>query len=337
MIELKNVSVNVKNFKIEDVSLNINSGEFFALLGPTGSGKTMLLDTIAGIKKVSQGKIKIKEHDITTLKPELRNISIVYQDFALFPHLTIEQNIKYGLQFKKDKNLKKNNSFEFLIDMLNIRKLIKRYPKNLSGGEKQRVALARALIVNPDVLLLDEPFSALDANTKESVQLELKKIHEKLKITTIMVTHNFNEVFYLANRVGIIHKGKIEQIGDTLDIFKKPTSKFVAEFVGVKNIFSLSDVKENLNISLSDQKKGYLGIRAEDIIISNNKLNTDYSLEGIIKSVTNIGIYLDVKIYLNNLIFTTYITPNRFLELGLSENDRIHIGFDKKNIHVIVE
>lgn len=232
MIEIRNLHVKLSGFALDNINLTVNKSDFFALLGPTGAGKTVLLEAIAGLKKVTGGEIFIKGKNVTNWKPENRNISIVYQDYALFPNMKVKENITYGLKFKKHLNKSAKDNFNMLVEMLGISHLTDRYPQNLSGGEQQRVALARALIVEPDILLLDEPFSALDVNTKELIQSEIKKIHDTLRTTTIMVTHNFSEVFSLADKVAIINQGSVQQIGRTEEVFRNPQSKFVANLLG---------------------------------------------------------------------------------------------------------
>lgn len=358
MLEVRNLNVSFPGFALRDINLSINKGEFFALLGPTGSGKTVLLETIAGLKAPARGQIFFDGRDVTALKPEQRNISIVYQDYALFPHLNVQQNIRYGLRFKKNGGSGQPEKFNLLIEMLGIAHLLMRYPGNLSGGEKQRVALARALIVEPDILLLDEPFSALDANTKETVQSEIKALHGVLKTTTLMVTHNFSEVFSLAERVAIIKEGAVQQVGSTQDVFKTPRSKFVAEFVGMKNVFSLHqtngkvalgdllelDLRELGGPDLYRQKNTgnggreyYIGLRPEDIILGKQNLQTDYQIQGIVTTVSNNGVYSEVRVRAGRLNFTAYLTPNRYFELGLRENKPVYLGFDRKNISLIME
>lgn len=335
MIKIKDLKLTFPGFSLDSINLSINKGEFFSLLGPTGSGKTVLLESIAGLKRIDSGKIYINNRDVTNLNPEKRNISIVYQDCALFPNMNVKENITYGLRFRKHKNY--SSRFDLLVEMLGIEKLLNRYPHNLSGGEQQRVALARALIVEPDILLLDEPFSALDVNTKEIVQSEIKNIHSALKITTIMVTHNFSEVFSLAEKVAIIYKGKIQQVGTVEEVFKKPNSKFTARFVGMKNIFPASDIKNLINLEDIKGDKQYIGLRAEDIIVGKESLQTDYQFKGKITAVYNNGIYSEVKVKAGDITFTAYLTPNRFFELELHENKPVTLGFNKRNINFISE
>ncbi len=356
MIEIKDLNFHLPGFALSDINLTINSAEFFALLGPTGSGKTLLLEIIAGIKYPNTGSILLNGQDVTTMKPEQRNISIVYQDYALFPNMSVEQNINYGLRFrKKQSSVNYKRKFDLLVEMLGIQKLIKRSPQNLSGGEKQRVSLARALIVEPNILLLDEPFSALDTNTKEVIQVELKKLHNTLKTTTLMVTHNFSEVFSLAEKVAIIKGGHIQQVGLTEQVFKMPNSTFVANFVGMKNIFPLSWENNILSFGSkiqlnkhhltelqltnkhSDGTGYFVGLRPEDLVIGNDTLLTDYQLDGKIISVSNNGIFTEVTIQAGKLNFTAYLTPNRYFELGLHEDKHVCLGFDQANINLLVE
>ncbi len=356
MIEIKDLSFRLPGFALTDISLTINSTEFYALLGPTGSGKTLLLEIIAGLKYPDSGSILLNGQDVTGMKPEQRNISIVYQDYALFPNMSVEQNINYGLRFrKKHSGVNYKSKFDLLVEMLGIQKLIKRSPQNLSGGEKQRVSLARALIVEPNILLLDEPFSALDANTKEVIQVELKKLHNTLKTTTLMVTHNFSEVFSLAEKVAIIKSGHIQQVGLTEQVFKMPNSRFVANFVGMKNIFPLSWennifsfgnkiqlnndhlTERQLTNKHTDGTGYYVGLRPEDLVIGIDTLLTDYQLDGTISSVSNNGIFTEVTIEARKLYFTAYLTPNRYFELGLHEDKHIYLGFDRNNINLLEE
>ena len=349
MLEINNLSQSFPGFSLNNISLTVNDGEFFALLGPTGSGKTVLLESIAGLEKLKQGRIIINGRDVTSLKPEERNISIVYQDYALFPNMKVQGNIRYGLRFrKKGSKLNENNKFDMLVEVLKIEHLLNRYPHNLSGGEKQRVALARALMVEPDVLLLDEPFSALDSNTKETVQLEIKKLHDKLKTTTLMVTHNFSEVFSLAERVAIIKNGVIQQVGTTVEIFKNPNSRFTAHFVGMKNIYPMKKLKEKIKpaqqleldtVSLHDQTnlQYYAGFRGEDIVVGNKELNTDYQIEGKISAILNNGIYTEVRVQVGDIDFIAYLTANRFFELNLYPKKQVFLGFNSRDINIIME
>ena len=188
----------------------MNDGEFFIVVGPTGAGKSVIIETIAGMLRPDEGRILINGKDVTDAKPEKRNISICYQDYVLFPHMTVRDNINYGLKYKK--NLEPE-FFDRLINILDIENLLERYPENLSGGEKQRVSLARALIVKPEVFLLNEPLAALDVHIKDRLMRDLKNLHDEFKMTTIMITHSFQEAFFLGDRGCVIHEGRVLQTG----------------------------------------------------------------------------------------------------------------------------
>lgn len=335
MIKIENLSISLGNFELKNADIHVNKGEFYVLLGPTGSGKTVLLEAISGLKPIKKGKILVNNIDITNYKPENRSISICYQDCALFPHMNVEKNIKYGLKFRKDRNHQKyKENFETLIQLLKIDHILHRYPAFLSGGEKQRVSLARALIVNPNILLLDEPLSALDPSIKEDIQLELKNIHKALKTTTIMVTHNFSEAYSLGNRISVIHKGQIVQTGTVQDIFQNPNSEFTAKFTGMKNIFKIGDKTEAKMFNVN--KHTYIGIRPENIIINTQQPKTDYCFKGLINEIRNLGIYAEIDISFNNKLYTSYLTLNRCFELNLQKGQEVYFGFEQKHLTKIL-
>ena len=343
MITVENLSVGFPEFRLTDINLVIEEGDFFVLIGPTGAGKTVLLEALVGLIPVDEGKISIKGTEITHLAPEKRGIGIVYQDCALFPHLTVVNNIKYGLHFHKIDGTEAKNRLNWLLDRLNLNSLVGRLPINLSGGELQRVALARALIVNPSVLLLDEPLSALDPNFRVEIQTELKRLHEETDITFLMVTHDFSEVLSLANRVAVMNQGKIEQIGEVTEIFEKPCSPFVADFVGMKNAFHVkfSGTKaliEDVELELGRATKnshGYVAIRPEDIILSKEKLSSSMknSFEGIVFKVLNQGFYYEIHIRVGATIFKALITKNSLFQLGLAEGEPMCLSFESTAIH----
>jgi ABC-type Fe3+/spermidine/putrescine transport system ATPase subunit len=335
MIEIKGLSLRLGKFKMEKLDLTIEAREFFAIIGPTGSGKTVLLESIAGLKPIEEGSIQIKGQEVTLLPPEQRHISICYQDRALFPHMKVKENICYGLRFKSKSDQK--NAVEKLNDLavlLKIGNLMDRYPVNLSGGEKQRVALARALIVNPDVLLLDEPFTALDATIKDTIELELKKLHQVLQTTTIMVTHDFREAYHLASRVAVIKDGTMMQVGPVAEIFEQPSSIFVANFVGMKNIIPISFLTESKTAANVDsfRKKDFLGVRPEKIQVSNSPLGTDFMMNGTILRIKNAGIYRQVDISYLQYQFQVILTPNYYDDPALLEGSKIYFGFDLADI-----
>ncbi len=340
MIEVKNLFLQLGEFNIKDLSLSINTGEYFVLLGPTGSGKTVLLESIAGLKSIQAGSIYINKEEVTGKKPEDRNISICYQDLALFPHMRVKDNIKYGLRFRRDTNtLKYEKNFEILIELLRINHILDRYPVFLSGGEKQRVALARALIVDPDILLLDEPLTALDSGMKATIEEELKNIHETLKITILMVTHDFKEAYYLADRVGIIKDGSIMQIGPIEEVFEKPTSICTADFVGMKNLLKIDELKKKpvfeVLLKQIENSAEFIGIRPENIVISNKIIDDCCSIFGRISHIRNNGIYREIDISSHGVEFKAYLTANSYNDLQLFKGKEVFFGIDISRVAII--
>jgi len=343
MIGVENLHIEFPGFCLKDINLSIDKGEFFVLIGPTGAGKTVLLEGLAGLIPVKQGRILIGGTDVTNLPPEKRGIGIVYQDYALFPHLTVLENIKYGLHFHKIDTTQAQNRLNWLMDQLNLLSLIKRLPTNLSGGELQRVALARALMVNPSVLLLDEPLSALDPNFRGEIQSELRKLHQETDITFLMVTHDFSEVLSLASRAAVMNKGRIEQIGEVKEIFEKPVSSFVADFVGMKNIFSVTfngtrALLKDLELELGrdmENSHGYVAIRPEDIILSKEKISSSMrnSFKGFVSRVLNQGFYYEIHIKIGETIFKALITKSALFELRLREGILTYLSFKSTAIH----
>ena len=219
MIRCKNLKCNLDKFLL-DVDMEIQSGEYFVILGPNGAGKTILLETIAGFTNPSEGTVLIDDLDIMNYPPHKRNIGIVYQDDTLFPHLSVEDNVTYGLRVQKVEKIKIREKLEWISSITNIENLLSRKPLNLSGGEKRRVTIARALILQPQVLLLDEPLSAFDPETRDRMILELKQIHRNINCTTVHVCHDFTEAVSLGDRITLIDNGSIRQIGTPQEIFR---------------------------------------------------------------------------------------------------------------------
>ncbi len=233
MIRAEGISFHIGAFKLEGLTLDIAGGEYFVLLGPPGSGKTIFLECLCGLKKVESGRLFIGGRDVTGLEPRTRGIGYVPQDYALFPHLSVERNIAFGLRVHGRAETK---VAEFA-DLLGIRHLLDRRTEGLSGGEKQRVALARALVMEPKVLLLDEPVCALDEVTRQEVCAQLLRLQRQLGLTTVHVSHNLEEAFSVADRAGILHQGVLQQVGSLDNLLRKPGSEFVARFMRCENIF----------------------------------------------------------------------------------------------------
>lgn len=228
---------------LKNLNLRVNEGEFHVLLGPSGSGKTTILSIIAGLTRQDKGDVLIGNKNISGLSPEKRRIGFVFQDYALFPHLTVFGNIAYGLRVKKMKENIIRERVGHYLSKVNIEKEKDKFPHRLSGGQKQKVALARALVTEPEILLMDEPMSNLDPLTKEKIGDELQRIQQEIGMTTIYVTHNQEEAVLLGNRVSVLNHGKIEQSEAPDELFYHPKTEFVARFVGAKNILKASVIE----------------------------------------------------------------------------------------------
>jgi ABC-type Fe3+/spermidine/putrescine transport system ATPase subunit len=350
MIKIDGVSIRLGEFFLKDVTLNIADGRYFMIVGPTGAGKTILLESIAGIYYPDNGRIWMNGKDITHTPPRKRNISMVYQDYMLFPHLTVKKNISFGLRLKNFSKEKIRNKVDDISQMLNIHHLLHRFPGTLSGGEKQRVAIARAMVTEPEALLLDEPLSSLDTKTRGKLRRELKKIHTITKITTVHVTHSFEEVFSLGNSVAVMNKGKIIQVGTPDQVFRRPNSEFVANFVGVENLFKgtstindgISHINVNgIKITSTACKSGdcIIAVRPEDIFISKNKIEfgARNSFNGQIADIIDKGPIIKIRVDINNILFTTLITKRAFDDVGLKKGMSAYITFRAKDVHFVSE
>jgi len=343
MIKTENLNISLPGFNLHDINLSIEEGGFFVLMGPTGAGKTVLLEALAGLVPVKSGRIIIEGKDVTRLPPEKRGISIVYQDYALFPHLTVIENIKYGLRFHKVDKKETKERLDRLLHDLDIEYIEQRLPENLSGGELQRVALARALMINPRVLLLDEPLSALDPRFKEEIRSGLKRLHRVSRVTFLMVTHDFVDALSLANRAAVMNEGRIAQTGSIEDIFQRPISKFVADFVGMKNLFPARfsgsrAIINNLKIELGRipaDSHGYIAIRPEDIVLSRESFTSSMrnSFRGAVSGIFDRGFYYEVRIRVREATFISLITKKSLFELGVQEGVEILISFKSTAIH----
>lgn len=221
---------------VDNVQLHVAEGEFVTLLGPSGCGKTTLLRMLAGFEMPDSGSVRLDGKDVTFLPPYRRDVNMVFQDYALFPHLTAAKNVGFGLERQKLDRAEIGKRVESALQLVGLSAMADRMPHQLSGGQRQRVALARAIVRRPRVLLLDEPLSALDANLREAMQVELKHLHNKLGITFIMVTHDQTEALVMSDRIVVMHRGRIAQAGTPSDLYDRPASTYVASFVGTSNI-----------------------------------------------------------------------------------------------------
>ena len=239
-LSLRNVvkSYDGRSNAVDDISIDIAQGEFVTFLGPGGSGKTTTLLMIAGFEYPTAGVIALDGRDLVLSKPHQRNIGMVFQNYALFPHMTARKNVTFPLRMRKFPRAEIETRADRMLDLVGLRAFADRYPRELSGGQQQRVALARGLVFNPDVLLLDEPLGALDKNLREQMQVEIKRIHRELGITMIYVTHDQTEAMTMSDRIAVFANGRLEQVGSPLDVYGRPANRFVGEFVGDSNFFS---------------------------------------------------------------------------------------------------
>lgn len=266
-IEIKDVKKTFEDGQqvLKGVSLAIEKGEFITLLGSSGCGKTTLLRSIAGLTGVDSGRIYIDDTDVTNLSPRQRNLAMVFQQHSLFPTMTVHDNIGFGLRFKKMDREEKEKKIQEALTLIELEGFGKKYPLQLSGGEQQRVSLARGIVTDPKVLLLDEPFSAIDAKLRKALQIRIKNIHTSLGITTIFVTHDQEEAMRMSDRIYLMNEGKIEQCGSPMDLYLKPQTAYAAGFIGHYNLFEGSTWKV---LSRTDETAGYYAVRPESICIS---------------------------------------------------------------------
>jgi spermidine/putrescine transport system ATP-binding protein len=240
IVELRNVSKSYgENSVLQDFSLAVRRGEFLTLLGPSGSGKTTLLRLVAGFDLPESGQVLIEGRDASELPPYRRNVNTVFQHYALFPHLNVFRNVAFGLEQKKLPKGEIREGVRRLLELVELPGKEERFPHQLSGGEKQRVALARALVLEPAVLLLDEPLGALDQQLRRQMQIELKRLRERLGITFIFVTHDQEEALVMSDRIAVVNQGCLEQVAGGEEIYDRPATRFTAEFMGVENFFNV--------------------------------------------------------------------------------------------------
>ena len=237
---LRNVvkSYDGKSNAVDDVTIDIERGEFISFLGPSGSGKTTTLMMIAGFETPTAGAIELDGRDLALAKPYQRNIGMVFQNYALFPHMTAVKNVIFPLKMRRFPKSEMQARAQKILDLVGLTRFADRYPRELSGGQQQRVALARGLVFHPDVVLLDEPLGALDKNLREQMQIEIKRIHREVGITMIYVTHDQTEAMTMSDRIAVFRDGRIEQLGSPLDVYARPANRFVGEFIGDSNFFA---------------------------------------------------------------------------------------------------
>jgi putative spermidine/putrescine transport system ATP-binding protein len=312
---------------LNNINLTIRDGEFFSLLGPSGSGKTTCLKVIAGFEAPDEGIVSIFGEEVTNIPPFKRHVNTVFQDYALFPHMNVRQNVGYSLKVKKMKGPSIEKNIDEILEIVNLTGYDLRKPSELSGGQRQRVALARALVNKPKILLLDEPLGALDLKLREKMQIELKNIQRQFKITFIYVTHDQQEALSMSDRIAVFNEGKIEQIDTPANIYSKPINSFVADFIGTTSIFDKESAMKLFNIQKA------FSVRPENIVI----IETEKDLSRIDKKqyfITS-GTVADCQFQGSHLRITYSIDANCKLSAFKSLEGDINQKYDVNSKHSI--
>ena len=334
-IEFKDItkSYDGKHQVLKSINLNVEKGELVTLLGPSGCGKSTLLRSLAGLEEISSGRIILDGEDITDVPVQKRGIGMVFQQYSLFQNMTVAENIAFGLKIAKmDKKLIEEKVAR-VIEMVDLTGKESSYPSQLSGGQQQRVAIARAIVMEPKVLLLDEPLSAIDAKLRRELQDKIKRVQKELKITTIFVTHDQDEAMIMSDKIHLMNQGIIEQSGNPVEFYTHPVSKFAAEFIGHYNILT----KEQLNEVFPDQKfdNNYYAIRPETIAISNEPItdkNTNV-FEAVVEDYISRGNVLRYTLKCDDVIFKSEMLFRSFTLFD--EGQKVYVGIEPHNILAI--
>ena len=341
-IEIRNIKKNFGSFSaLNDVSLDVPSGELVALLGPSGCGKTTLLRIIAGLETPDSGNILFHGNEATDRQVREREVGFVFQHYALFRHMTVFENVAFGLRVRPKSTRPAETEIKRrvheLLELVQLDWLADRYPPQLSGGQRQRIALARALAVEPKVLLLDEPFGALDAKVRKELRRWLRRLHDELHITSIFVTHDQEEALEVADRVVVINKGKIEQIGTPQDVYDHPVSPFVYQFLGNVNQFDSHIHRGEAKIAGVDFKldshadthnsPAVAYVRPHDIEIFNTEIGSHPRIEAFVSYVHAVGplVRLELNRADHSEIIEAELTQERFKELNVIQGDKVFV------------
>ena len=327
-ITTESITYSYKDKKaVANLSFTLSEGKYLTILGASGCGKTTLLKLLGGYLKPSEGSIYLNSTNITSMDPGIRNIGMVFQNYALFPHLSVKKNISFPLEIRKISKIECEKKVNSICEIMGLTSNeMERKPTELSGGQQQRVALARALVFEPQILLLDEPFANLDKNIKTQLRNEIRKLQKSINITTIMVTHDHEEALSNSDFIGIMHEGKLLQIGDPKTIYEKPDSRFVAGFLGETNLIPAM----LFNIA----NKGLVHIRPEKIKIGKQAKQCNFKKEGIITAITFMGSYFLIEIKTNDG-FHFKVTSRDHENLLIGSN--ITFGIETESVWLISE
>lgn len=327
-LELKNINKKFnETVALDNIHLEINDGEFFSLLGPSGSGKTTCLKVIGGFEQPDSGNVSLFNENVTEIPPFKRNVNTVFQDYALFPHMNVEENVCYSLKIKKIPKIEQESQVEEILSTVKLTGYEKRKPSELSGGQRQRVALARSLINKPKILLLDEPLGALDLKLREQMQIELKNLQRQFQITFIYVTHDQQEALSMSDRIAIFNDGKIEQVDTPDNIYKNPKTAFVADFIGTTSLVSKQLAAELFNYNSA------FSIRPENIKINNEQdSKSEFNAKVVVTDIQFQGSYYKILCKANNLTLTVlhYVDTQNTFKINLG--DSLELSWDKIDI-----
>jgi sulfate transport system ATP-binding protein len=322
-IVVENVSKQFGDFQaVNQVDLEIKTGSLVALLGPSGSGKSTLLRLIAGLETADIGKIILTGRDATHQSVQERNIGFVFQHYALFKHLTVRKNIAFGMEIRKMPKARIKNRVEELLELVQLSGLGDRYPSQLSGGQRQRVALARALAVEPKVLLLDEPFGALDAKVRKDLRAWLRRLHDEVHVTTVFVTHDQEEAMEVADEIVVMNLGRVEQVGTPADIYDNPATPFVMSFIGPVNVLpSSSRIFQENGFEASHPE---VFLRPHDVIVDVQPNGT--TVPARVSRVIHLGWEVQAELILDDgQVVNAHISRERFDELKLQPQQRVYV------------
>jgi molybdate/tungstate transport system ATP-binding protein len=343
MLELRSITKKIGEYEMPGTSREIRDGEYMVLVGPSGAGKSVLIDIIAGLLMPDSGQIRWDNKEITSKPPEQRGFSVVYQDYVLFPHMTVQENILYGLKAKGVGAKKKATRLETLSELLNIQKLLKRKPDKLSGGEQQRVALARALAIEPQLLLLDEPLSALDVNTRLRLRKELKRINKELKVSVLHVTHDPEEAIVLGDRVCVMLDNRIRQIGTQTEIFLTPRDPDVSKFLGKRNILPVTRIKaetydacgQPIHISNATDETSHVWVKPEEILLSLDPFASSArnQFECQVIGLNPYQSFMEVQVLVGQMKLDVLITHSSFKDLEIEIGTSVYATFKSSAIH----
>lgn len=342
---------------LSGVSLEIEEGELMTLLGPSGCGKTTLLRIIAGLYKPTRGKVYFDNVDVTDKPPWERNVGLIFQDYALWPHMTVFDNIAYGLKLRRVPKEERAERVSRVAELLRIQELLDRFPHQLSGGQQQRVALARAVVINPSLLLLDEPLSNLDAKIRVNVRSEIRKLQKRLGITSIYVTHDQEEALSISDRIAVMNMGRIEQVGKPLEVYHNPASVFVSDFIGQANIIPgrVKEVDIESKVLLVETEMGifrlpqlgdstfpgevYIAFRPEHVEISRRPFEPgmDYlTVEGIVDNIHFLGNIMRIEVRVGEKTVKSEV--HNPLSLGiLGSGDKVYLRIRYSDARLLKE